>query len=64
VIEEALTRFPGVCRRDDSTTYQFGLRVPKDLAAQYSGDWAVRCSLKTANLREANEGAATPSGVG
>jgi hypothetical protein len=55
VIEEALTRFPGVYRRNDSATYQFGLRVPKDLAEHYEGDWAVRCSLKTADLRKANE---------
>jgi integrase len=54
VIDEALTRFPGVYRRTDSSIFQFGLRVPKDLAGLYSGDWAVRCSLKTADLREAN----------
>jgi hypothetical protein len=55
VIDEALTRFPGVHRRTDSLTYQFGLRVPIDLFDRYKSPWAVRCSLQTADLREANE---------
>lgn len=50
-----LTRFPGVLKRHDSNVYQFGLRVPKDLQHHFAGDWAVRCSLRTADLREAND---------
>jgi len=54
VIEADLTRHPGVHRRADSGIYQFGLRAPNDLLHLYKGGWAVRCSLKTADLREAN----------
>ena len=49
-----MTRFPGVQRRADSGIYQFGLRAPKDLLAHFPSGWAVRASLKTADLREAN----------
>ncbi|WP_211260276.1 site-specific integrase [Xenophilus azovorans] len=41
-------------RRPDTSIYQFGLRVPNDLRSRFPGPWAVRCSLKTADLREAN----------
>lgn len=51
----ALTRHPGVLRRPDSNIYQFGLRVPRDLLAHFPSPWAVRCSLGTADLREAND---------
>lgn len=50
-----LTRFPGVGRRPDSNTYQFALRVPKDVQQHFKSRWAVRCSLGTADLREAND---------
>jgi len=43
-----------VHRRPDTSIYQFGLRVPKDLRQHFSTPWAVRCSLKTADIREAN----------
>lgn len=49
-----MTRFPGVHRRSDSISYQFGLRAPKDLLAQFPGGWAIRASLNTSDLREAN----------
>jgi hypothetical protein len=54
-VKTALTRHPGVQRRTDSNTYQFGLRTPRDLLSQFPGLWAVRCSLGTADLREAND---------
>ena len=49
-----VTRFPGVHRRPDSGIYQFGLRAPDDLRAHFPGGWAIRASLKTADLKEAN----------
>ena len=49
-----VTRFPGVHRRADSGIYQFGLRAPKDLQAHFPSGWAVRASLNTADLRDAN----------
>jgi hypothetical protein len=55
VTQEKLTKFPGVHRRADSGIYQFGLRSPVDLAEHFPGGWAVRHSLKTADLRAANE---------
>ena len=42
-------------RRADSGIYQFGLRSPVDLAEHFPSGWAVRCSLRTADLRVANE---------
>lgn len=53
--EAILSPFPGVQRRKNSTVWQFGLRVPKDLQRQLPGEWAVRCSLKTSDLRQAND---------
>ena len=50
-----LTPFPGVLRRSDSNLYQFGLRVPRDLLSHFPNAWAVRRSLGTADLREAND---------
>ena len=55
MIKSELIRYPGVGKRADSNTYQFALRVPKDVQPHYSGPWAVRCSLGTAHLREAND---------
>lgn len=49
-----MTRFPGVHRRADSGIYQFGLRAPEDLRAHFPSGWAIRASLKTADLKEAN----------
>ena len=54
VNSSTVTRFPGVHRRSDSISYQFGLRAPKDLLAQFPGGWAIRASLNTSDLREAN----------
>lgn len=52
--QAAVTRFPGVHRRPDSVIYQFGLRAPQDLLAHFPGGWAIRTSLKTSDLKEAN----------
>ncbi len=41
-------------RRADSGIYQFGLRAPQDLLANFPGGWAIRTSLKTSDLKEAN----------
>lgn len=49
-----VTRFPGVHRRADSGIYQFGLRAPEDLRAHFPSGWAIRASLKTADLKQAN----------
>lgn len=50
-----MTKFPGVHRRTDSGIYQFGLRAPVDLLQHFPSGWAIRCSLKTPDLRTANE---------
>lgn len=55
MIKTNLTKFPGVHRRADSGIYQFGLRAPVDLLTHFPSGWAVRCSLKTGDLREAND---------
>lgn len=54
MIKTNLTKFPGVHRRADSGIYQFGLRAPVDLLTHFPSAWAVRCSLMTADLRQAN----------
>ena len=51
----ALIRHPGVLLRPDSNLYQFGLRVPTELRKHFGSPWALRCSLGTADLREAND---------
>lgn len=48
----------GVSLRSGSRFYQWAIKVPKDLAALYPGQWAARESLGTADLREANRLAA------
>ena len=50
-----LTKFPGIHRRSDSGLYQFCLRAPKDLLEHFPKGWAIRRTLKTADLRTANE---------
>lgn len=50
-----VTRFPGVHLRPDSAVYWFALRAPADLAHHYPSRWAVRQSLKTKDLRQAND---------
>lgn len=50
-----VTRFPGVHQRLDSAVYWFALRAPADLAHHYPSRWAVRQSLKTKDLRQAND---------
>ena len=52
--QATVTRFPCVQRRADCGVYQFGLLAPKDLLAHFPSGWAVRASLKTSDLREAN----------
>lgn len=49
-----VTKFPGIHRRADSGIYQFGLRAPEDLRTHFPNGWAIRISLKTADLKEAN----------
>lgn len=64
--QATVTRFPGVHRRADSGIYQFGLRAPQDLLAHFPGGWAIRTSLKTSDLKEANAKAKAlhaPSGM-
>ncbi len=55
MIKTALHRHSGVHRRADSGIYQFGLRAPVDLRQHYPSGWALRCSLGTADLRQAND---------
>ena len=55
MLKPDVTRFQGVTRRADSNTYQFALRVPKDVQQHFPGPWAVRCSLGTADLQAAND---------
>lgn len=50
-----VTRFPGVHQRSDSAVFWFQLRAPVDLAHHYPSRWAVRQSLKTKDLRLAND---------
>ena len=46
----------GVCRRTDFALWQFAVSVPKDLLPGFEGmQWATRCSLGTADLRQAND---------
>ncbi len=54
--DTAVTPFPGVTRRPDSAVWWFVLRAPQDLLHRFDGKpWAVRRSLKTSDLREAND---------
>lgn len=56
MIDTTVTRFPGVTRRPDSAVWWFVLRAPKDLRHRFDGKaWAVRRSLGTSDLRQANE---------
>jgi integrase len=55
VTKAELIPFPGVTKRTGTTRYHFVLRTPKDLLPQLKSPWAVRCSLGTADLREAND---------
>lgn len=48
----------GVYRRDRSMSWQWRIKAPKELRHLYRTDWAHRCSLQTADLREANRKAA------
>lgn len=50
-----LIPFPGVTKRTGTNRYHFVLRTPKDLLPYFKSPWAVRCSLGTADLREAND---------
>ena len=46
----------GVYRRTDFALWQFALSVPKDLLPGFEAiQWATRCSLGTADLRQAND---------
>lgn len=48
----------GVHRRSGSMNWQWRIKAPLDLQSLYVGQWAHRCSLATADLREANTRAA------
>ena len=50
-----MTRFPGVHPRTGTRKWQFVLKAPQDLLRHFPSGWAVRCSLGTADLREAND---------
>ena len=50
-----MKRYAGVAKRPGSTIWQWSQKVPDDLRQQYPTQWAHRCSLKTSDLREANE---------
>lgn len=50
-----MKRAAGVTRRPGSTVFQWGIKAPADLRGLYPTQWAHRCSLETANLREAND---------
>lgn len=50
-----VTRFPGVHQRTDSAVYWFALKAPVDLSHHFPGPWAVRQSLRTKDIREAND---------
>jgi hypothetical protein len=52
---ETMKRGAGVGQRPGSTVWQWGIKVPTDLQGHYPTQWAHRCSLETADLREANE---------
>ncbi|MBG6078690.1 site-specific integrase [Rubrivivax gelatinosus] len=54
-MNDTVPRFQGVYLRPDSQVYQFGLVPPQDLAHRFASRWAVRCSLRTKDLREAND---------
>ena len=54
--DTAVTPFPGVTTRPDTTMWWFVLRAPTDLLHRFDAKpWAVRCSLKTRDLRQAND---------
>jgi hypothetical protein len=56
VTDTAVTPFPGVTTRSDTTMWWFVLRAPTDLLHRFSAKpWAVRCSLKARDLRQAND---------
>jgi integrase len=50
-----MKRYAGVAKRPGSAIWQWSQKVPDDLRQQYPTQWAHRCSLKTSDLREANE---------
>lgn len=55
VDESSMRRAPYVHRRPGSDRYQFALPAPPDLAHHFPSQWAVRKSLGTSELREANK---------
>jgi len=57
-VSEQMTPADGVFRRPGSGIWQWGIKAPVALRGLYKTQWAHRCSLKTADLREANERAA------
>jgi hypothetical protein len=57
-VSEYMKRATGVQKRSGSTSWHWGIKVPSDLKHLYAGQWAHRCSLETADLRDANTKAA------
>ena len=47
--------YTGVYKRANSALWQLRIRVPADLTSLYTTAWALRVSLGTSDLREANE---------
>lgn len=57
-VSEDMKRATGVQKRPGSTSWHWGIKAPSDLKHLYAGQWAHRCSLETADLRDANTRAA------
>lgn len=57
-VSEDMKRATGVQKRPGSTSWHWGIKAPSDLKHLYAGQWAHRCSLETADLRDANTKAA------
>lgn len=55
---DELKPHPGVHKRPGSVLWQWRIKPPTDLRHLYAAQWAHRCSLATADLREANDKAA------
>ena len=53
-----MKRVTGVTRRSGTASWQWSIKPPADLRSQYPTQWAHRCSLGTADLRQANAKAA------
>ncbi|WP_420541784.1 DUF6538 domain-containing protein [Roseateles chitosanitabidus] len=57
-VSDDVKRATGVQKRPSSNSWHWGIKAPSDLKHLYASQWAHRCSLETADLREANTKAA------